>query len=391
MIQSKAILPCCYTMPQSFMRIRHLPLVCVISLLLVAQITASAAQVPSYQGMIIPIPHPITSLLRSKKVHRELGLSVSQINEAEKAVSEIDLPLWRLRDLPPQKRNEEAVTLINQLRSKLAQILSDRQNERLNQLVWQARGIDAFLEPQVGLKLNLSPVQTSRIQTLVKTLYSKITSLQNNPNINSESLRAANIQNLQAETQRNILSVLNSYQQNTFTMLMGRPFNFSRIQAIACKAPEFEIDTWINSAPVKLSEQKGKVTVVHFYAFGCGNCVRTLPYYNDWLKHFPKSSFSIIGIHRPETKQERIIDKVKDKAAKANMKYPIAIDNESVAWNSWANNIWPSIYLIDKNGFIRYWWYGELNWKGAESEKLLRERIRKLIHEQVAVPEIAVN
>ena len=378
-------------MLQYLSRARNFVLVCMIFLLFVVQITASAAQVPSYQETIIPIPHPITSLLRSKKIHRELGLSAVGIDEAEKVVSEFDLPLWRLRDLPLQKRYEAAAPLINQLRSKLAQILSDRQNERLNQLVWQARGIDVFLEPQVGFRLNLSPVQTSRIQTLVKTLYSKITSLQNNLNINSESQRAANIQNLQAETQRNILAILNSYQQNTFTMLMGRPFNFSRVQTVACKAPEFEIDTWINSAPVKLSEQKGKVTVVHFYAFGCGNCIRSLPYYNDWHKHFPKSSFSIIGIHRPETEQERNIEKVRDKASKARMEYPVAIDNESLAWNSWANNIWPSIYLIDKNGFIRYWWYGELNWQGAESEKFLRERIRELIHEPAAVQSTVLN
>jgi len=164
-------------------------------------------------------------------------------------------------------------------------------------------------------------------------------------------------------------------------MLMGLPFNFSRAKNIACKAPEFKIDTWFNSPPVKLSEQKGKVTVVHFYAFGCGNCIRSLPYYNDWYNGFPKRSFSIIGIHRPETKQERIIEKVREKAAKANMKYPIAIDNDSLAWDSWANRIWPSIYLIDKNGFVRYWWYGELNWQGTQSEKFLRERIQELLNE----------
>jgi len=391
MIQSRALLPCCCEMLLPFMRNRRLLLVSVIFLLFVVQITASQAQITSSPETIIPIPHPVTSLLRSKKVHRELGLSAAEINEIEKVVSEFDLPLWRLRDLPPRKRNESAAPLLNQLNSKLARILSERQNERLNQLVWQAMGVNVFLEPQVGLRLNLSPVQTSRIQALIKTFYSNVTSLQNNLNISSESQRTAEIQNLQAETQRNILAVLNSYQQTTFTMLMGRPFNFSRIQTVACKAPEFEIDTWLNSPPVKLSDQKGKVTVVHFYAFGCGNCIRTLPYYNDWYKHFPENSFSIIGIHRPETEQERIIDKVKDKAAQANMKYPIAIDNESHAWNSWANNIWPSIYLVDKNGFIRYWWYGELNWQGAESEKLLRERIQELIHEPVAAPDTSLN
>jgi thiol-disulfide isomerase/thioredoxin len=353
----------------------------VIFWFLVVPITASEAQTNSFNDRIIPIPHPITSLLRSKIVHRELKLSEAKIDEVETAVSQFDLPLFRLRDLPPQKRNEEATPLINQLRNKLYQILSDRQMERFNQLIWQASGIDVIFEPEITLKLNLSQEQTIRIRTLLKTLYGKINSLQNNPELGSATERFVYVQNLQAETRKNILAILNSYQQNTLTMLMGLPFNFSRVKNIACKAPEFKIDTWFNSPPVKLSEKKGKVTVVHFYAFGCGNCIRSLPYYNDWYNDFPKRSFSIIGIHRPETKQERIIEKVREKAVKANMEYPIAIDNDSLAWDSWANRIWPSIYLIDKNGFVRYWWYGELNWQGTQSEKLLRERIHELINE----------
>ena len=109
--------------------------------------------------------------------------------------------------------------------------------------------------------------------------------------------------------------------------------------------------------------------------------VRLVPYYNDWRKRFKASSFSIIGIHRPEIKQERDVEKVKDKAVETGMEYPIAIDNESLVWDAWANRIWPSIYLIDKNGFVRYWWYGELNWQGAETEKYLRDKIQELIEE----------
>ena len=44
--------------------------------------------------------------------------------------------------------------------------------------------------------------------------------------------------------------------------------------------------------------------------------------------------------------------------------------------------MWPSVYLIDKQGYVRYWWYGELNWQGAEGEKLLRKRISELIAEK---------
>ncbi len=372
-------------------KLRYLPPVYVFPLLLFVQITASQAQTPSYQDTIIPVPHPITSLLRTKKVHRELRLSTDEISEVQKVVSQFDLPIWRLRDLPPQKRNEAASPLINQLKSKLDQIFSDRQIERLNQLIWQATGIEAILEPEVTAKLNLSTEQIIRIRTLLKILYGKLNSLQNNPDLGSTPERVAYVQNLQAETQKSILAILNSYQKNSFISLMGRPFNFSKVQSIACKAPEFQNDTWLNSSPVKLSEQRGKVTVVHFYAFNCGNCIRTLPYYNDWKKHFPKNSFSIIGIHRPETEQERNIEKVKDKATQAQMEYPIAIDNDSIAWNSWANRIWPGIYLIDKNGFVRYWWYGELNFQGAESEKLLRKKIQQLINEPFAVEQTAVN
>ena len=58
------------------------------------------------------------------------------------------------------------------------------------------------------------------------------------------------------------------------------------------------------------------------------------------------------------------------------------MDNEKKNWNVWANWLWPSVYLIDKKGHVRYWWYGELNWKGAEGEKYMRERIEELLAER---------
>ena len=353
----------------------------VIILLILGDIGVCASQFNSDQTMVVPIPHPITSILRSKKIHHELGLSEAQINDIAKTIGEIELTLWRLRDMPAKKRNETAISLISQLKNSLSALLADGQYERLNQLVRQAQGVEVILESQIKAKISLSPEQTESIKSILSTLYSNIASLHNNSAISSQSLKATYIKKLRANTEKNILAVLNNYQRQTFLKLFGLPFDLSQIRSIACKAPEFEIDTWINSSPVKISELRGEVTVVHFYAFGCGNCIRSLPYYNDWRKRFKASSFSIIGIHRPETKQERNVDKVKDKAVEAGMEYPIAIDNKSLAWNAWANRIWPSIYLVDKNGFVRYWWYGELNWQGAETEKYLREKIQELIEE----------
>jgi thiol-disulfide isomerase/thioredoxin len=361
--------------------IRLFPLFFFIIFFLLGNVSLSESQTPFIQDGIVPVPHPVTSLLRAEQVHHELGMTTAQINDTERVIGNVDLPLWRLRDLPPRKRNEDTGLLIRQFRKELPQILSPLQIERLNQLTWQAIGIAAVLEPEVTLKLNLSDEQISKIRILLNASYEKLSALNRGTEIRSESRKISYVKKLREETEKDVISVLNSYQRNTLQKLMGRPFNLLQMRIVACKAPEFDVDTWINKSKVTLSELKGKVTVVHFYAFGCGNCIRTLPYYNQWRELFPSDVFQIVGIHRPETQQERDIDKVKKKAAEAGIEYPVAIDNESLMWNAWANCIWPSIYLVDKKGYVRYWWYGELNWQGAESEKYLRSKIQELIEE----------
>lgn len=361
---------------------RFISPVFIILLLLLCDFGVCESQVPFALNGIVPIPHPITSLLRSEDVRHELGMSAVQINDVEQVLDDVDLPLWRLRDLPLQLRNNDAGLLIQQLREELSEILSPRQIERLKQLTWQAIGIAAVPEPEVALKLNLSDEQINKIRIMLNASHDKLVSLQRDTEMRSESNKIVYVKQIREETEKNIFSILNSYQQSTLRKLMGRSFDLSQIRIVACKAPEFKVDTWINKPKVNLPELAGKVTVVHFYAFGCGNCIRTLPYYNKWLNRFPPGVFQIIGIHRPETQQERDIDKVKEKAAQAGIEYPVAIDNESLVWDAWANSVWPSIYLLDKNGYVRYWWYGELNWQGAESEKYLRSKIQELIEEE---------
>jgi len=90
----------------------------------------------------------------------------------------------------------------------------------------------------------------------------------------------------------------------------------------------------------------------------------------------------VLGIHTPETPAEREVDGVRTAAAKAGLTFPILVDNEKENWNAWGNSMWPSVYLIDRHGDVRYWWYGELNWKGTEGEKALRGRIEELLAER---------
>jgi peroxiredoxin len=353
----------------------------VILLITQPELSAVLAQSEQLTQRMIPIPHPMTSLLRSPGIQRELGLSLDLAEDVEQAVDTVDQPLWRLRDLAPEKRNDQVFMHLNQLKRRLSEVLTAQQRERLNQIVWQALGLDALLEPEVITRLRLSNDQTNTIGALLNGAYQRVGKARLNTQIRSASTRQTHIQQIQTDTHQQITAVLNSLQQHAFTRLLGQRVNLSQVRGIACKAPDIQADTWINSKPIELSELKGKVTAVHFYAYGCGNCVRSLPYYNDWHKQFNTDTFAIVGIHRPESDGERDIERVKKKAAQAQVEHPIAIDNDSLAWNAWGNHTWPTTYLIDKQGHVRYWWYGELNWQNNGSEQYLRNLIQSLLRE----------
>jgi hypothetical protein len=64
------------------------------------------------------------------------------------------------------------------------------------------------------------------------------------------------------------------------------------------------------------------------------------------------------------------------------MKYPVAVDGRSLTWQAWENHYWPSVYIIDKTGNVRYRWDGELNWNGTKGEKILRNKIEELLAEK---------
>jgi hypothetical protein len=68
------------------------------------------------------------------------------------------------------------------------------------------------------------------------------------------------------------------------------------------------------------------------------------------------------------------------------IKYSVAVDGAGKTWKAWGNQFWPSVYLIDKQGYVRYRWDGELSGNGAQGDKKIRERIEKLLAERGPKP-----
>jgi thiol-disulfide isomerase/thioredoxin len=147
-------------------------------------------------------------------------------------------------------------------------------------------------------------------------------------------------------------------------------------------APELTGDSWLNlpkGSRLSLASRKGKVTIVHFWTFGCVNCKRNLAAYDRWWKRFADKGVVVIGIHTPETEGERDPANVARKVKELGVSYPVLLDVDHQNWNRWQQRIWPAIYLIDKQGRARYLWEGELEYKHAGGEAKMTQLILDLL------------
>jgi thiol-disulfide isomerase/thioredoxin len=150
------------------------------------------------------------------------------------------------------------------------------------------------------------------------------------------------------------------------------------------KAPEFaQVDGYINTynnSPLTLSSLKGKVVLVDFWTYSCINCIRTIPYINDWNQKYADKGLVIVGVHSPEFEFEKNYDNVKAAVQRLGITYPVILDSDHGTWNAYGNQYWPRHYLIDNRGYIRDNHIGEGGYDQTEKaiQSLLAERAAQM-------------
>ena len=136
-------------------------------------------------------------------------------------------------------------------------------------------------------------------------------------------------------------------------------------------APDFHgIARWLNSKPLTLRGLRGRVVLIDFWTYSCINCLRTLPHVRAWDERYRDAGLTIVGVHSPEFAFERVESNVRENVHKLRVRYPVALDNDFVTWQSWHNQYWPAKYLIDKRGHVRYYHFGEGEY--AKTEEAIR-------------------
>jgi thiol-disulfide isomerase/thioredoxin len=133
-------------------------------------------------------------------------------------------------------------------------------------------------------------------------------------------------------------------------------------------APELTNDTWLNvDAPLRLADLRGKVVALEMWTFECVNCVNVIPSLKEWHETYFPQGLVIIGNHYPEFAFEESLENLARAVKSYGIKYAVAQDNDGVTWRAYKNQYWPTLYLIDKQGHIRYIHIGEGRYNETEA------------------------
>ncbi len=325
---------------------------------------------------------PTILLLRDAAVRKALTITPEQAVSLDNLFRRHNRLLLAIRDIGPTGADETARPALKEIGAALKEILTSDQRLRLQGLVLQAQGYDSLLRKDVATKLKLTPEQREQLAEISADFREQAQALQRSAAGGSPESQQADLARLQADRHKRVIAQLDASQQTRYGELLGEPFDFNAVRSSPADAPEFEgIAAWLNSEPLTMQALRGRVVVVHFFAFGCSNCVNNYPWYREWHDAFQGQDVTLIGIHTPETQTETDNELLRQSLAKHELKFPVAVDKQKKMWAAWYNGIWPSVYIVDREGRVRYWWYGELDWQGAGGQKIARQRIEQLLAE----------
>ena len=106
---------------------------------------------------------------------------------------------------------------------------------------------------------------------------------------------------------------------------------------------------------------KGQVTIINFWATWCPPCVQEIPSLNRLKKKMKGLPFELISINYAED-QKTILEFMKE----INVEFPVLLDKDGEFARKWNVITYPSTFVIDKNGEIKYGVNAAIEWDSPE-------------------------
>ncbi|MBH1934664.1 redoxin domain-containing protein [Streptomyces sp. AV19] len=110
---------------------------------------------------------------------------------------------------------------------------------------------------------------------------------------------------------------------------------------------------WLNTGGKELSlaELRGRVVILDFWTFCCVNCLHVLDELRE-LEEKHRDTTVIIGVHSPKFVHEAEHQAVVDAVERYGVHHPVLDDPELATWKQYAVRAWPTLVVIDPEGYV---------------------------------------
>ena len=144
------------------------------------------------------------------------------------------------------------------------------------------------------------------------------------------------------------------------------------------RAPELRGRGWLNTGGKELTikELRGKIVLLDFWTFCCINCLHVLDELRPLEEKYP-DVLVVIGVHSPKFEHEKDERALAAAVERYGVEHPVLDDPELQTWDQYAAKAWPTLSVVDPEGYVVASMAGEGHAEG----------LRKLIEELIATHE----
>lgn len=160
-------------------------------------------------------------------------------------------------------------------------------------------------------------------------------------------------------------------------ILLGLVFSVFAATSLAAShltgqsAPDFALKS-SNGENLRLSEYRGDVVMVNFWATWCGPCRQEMPILDELYARYERVGFSLLGVNIDDNSS-----KAMNMVAELGVSFPVLFDSRKEVSKLYEVNAMPVTVLIDREGTVRYVHQG---YKPGYEDKYL-DQIRSLLRE----------
>ena len=122
---------------------------------------------------------------------------------------------------------------------------------------------------------------------------------------------------------------------------------------VRVRAPELRGRRWLNTGghDLTLAELRGRVVLLDFWTFCCVNCLHVLDELRPVEERFPEE-LVVVGVHSPKFEHEGDPAAVEAAVERYAVGHAVLDDPELVTWQAYTARAWPTLVVVDPEGYI---------------------------------------